>query len=60
MRQNTSKKKEKNRLGGMLIEQILELRGPGLPGRTCTPITSYFHDKTIIFMEYIRVDYYFC
>ena len=32
----------------MLIEQIIELylRGPGPPGRTCTPITGYFHDKT--------------
>ena len=44
----------------MLIEQILGLRELGLPGRTCTPITSYFYDKTIIFMEYIQVDYYFC
>ena len=32
----------------MLIEQIIEfeLRGPGPPGRTYTPITGYFHDKT--------------
>ena len=28
----------------MLIERIIEfeLRGPGPPGRTCTPITGYF------------------
>ena len=32
----------------MLIEQIFELRGPGPPGRICTPITGCFHDKTII------------
>ena len=34
--QNTFKKK----LGKMLIEQIIEfqLKGPGPPGRTCTPI----------------------
>ena len=34
----------------MLIEQIIEhqLRGPGPPGRTCTPITDYFYDKTKI------------
>ena len=31
----------------MLIKQIIEfeLRGPGPPGRTCTPITGYFHEK---------------
>ena len=31
----------------MLIEQNIEceLRGPEPPGRTCTPITSYFHKK---------------
>ena len=30
----------------MLIEQIIEfeLRGPGPPGRTCTPTTDYFHE----------------
>ena len=34
----------------MLIEQIIdfELRGPGPLGRTCTPKTGYFHDKTKI------------
>ena len=44
----------------MLIEQIIEhqLRGPGPPGRTCTLITSYFHDKTKISKENLRVDYY--
>ena len=32
----------------MLVEQNieLELRGPRLPGRTCAPITGYFHNKT--------------
>ena len=29
----------------MLIEQILGLRGPGLLGRTCIPITGYFLTK---------------
>ena len=33
-------------------------RGPGPPGRICTPITGYFHDKTKIFKENLRVDYY--
>ena len=35
----------------MLIEQIFEfeLRVPGSLGRTCTPITGYFHVKTKIF-----------
>ena len=44
----------------MLIEQIIELqlRGPRLPGRTCTPITDYFHDKTKISTENLRVEYY--
>ena len=44
----------------MLIEQIikLQLRGPGHPGRTCTPITGYFHDKTKISKENLRVGYY--
>ena len=37
--QNTSKKKK---LWKILIEQIIEfqLRGPGPPGRACTPITG--------------------
>ena len=44
----------------MLIEQIIELqlRGPGPPGRTCTLITGYCHDKTKISKETLRVDYY--
>ena len=44
----------------MLIEQIIELqlRGPGRTGQTCTPITGYFRDKTIISKENLRVDYY--
>ena len=44
----------------MLIEQIIELqlRGPEPPGRTCTPITGYFHDKTKISKENLQVDYY--
>ena len=43
---------------GMLIELNFELRGPGPPGRTCTPITGCFHDKTIISKENIRQDCY--
>ena len=42
----------------MLIEQIVELKGPGPLGRTCTPITGYFHYKTIISEENLRVGYY--
>ena len=44
----------------MLIEEIIELqlRGPGPPGGTCTPITGYFYDKTKVFKENLRVDYY--
>ena len=42
----------------MLIEQIFELRGPGLLGRICTFITGCFHDKTIISKENFRVDCY--
>ena len=43
----------------MRIEQIVELqlRGPGPPGRTCTSITSYFHDKTKISEENLRVGF---
>ena len=40
----------------MLIEQFFELRGPGLPCRTCTPITGCFHDKAIISKENIQLD----
>ena len=41
----------------MLIEQTIELqlRGHGL---TCTSITGYFHDKTKVSKENLRVDYY--
>ena len=44
----------------MLIEQTIELqlRGPGPPGRTYTPTTGCFHDKTKISKENLRVDYY--
>ena len=42
----------------MLIEQIFESRGPGLPGSICTPITGCFHDKTIISKENIWLDCY--
>ena len=42
--------KTKLAMENALIEQIIELqlRGPGPPGRTCTPIIEYFHDKTKI------------
>ena len=43
---------------GMLIEQIFELRGPGLPGRICTAITGCFYDITIVSKENIRLDCY--
>ena len=44
----------------MLIEQTIEnqLRGPGPPGRTNTPITDCFYDKTKISKENLRVDCY--
>ena len=42
----------------MLIEQIFEYRGPGAPGRICTPITGCFHHKTVISKENFRVDCY--
>ena len=45
----------------MLIEQIIEfeLRQPArLPGRTCTSITGYFDDKSKIYKENLRLDYY--
>ena len=52
--QNTLKKALKK------AEHIVEfqLRGPGPPGRTCTPITGLLHDKTKILKENLRVDYY--
>ena len=42
----------------MLIEQNFELRGPGPPGRICTPITGCFHNKTITSKENFRLDCY--
>ena len=43
----------------MLIEQIVELllKGPGPPGLTCTSITGYFHGKTKISTENLRVGF---
>ena len=44
----------------MLIEQIVEFqwRGPGPPGLTCNSITGYFHDKTKISKENLRVGFH--
>ena len=42
----------------MLLEHIFELIGIGCLGRTCTPISDYFHDKTTISKEILRVDNY--
>ena len=44
----------------MLIEPIIEFewRSLGLLDRTCTLTTSYFHVKTKISKENLRVDYY--
>ena len=44
----------------MLIEQIVELQliGPGPLGLTCTFITGYFHDKTKISKENLRVGFH--
>ena len=44
----------------MLIEHIIELqlRGLGPPGQTCTSITGYFHDKTKISKETLRVGFH--
>ena len=44
----------------MLIEQITEFawRGLGPLERTSTPKTGYFHVKTKISKENLRVDYY--
>ena len=43
----------------MLIEQIvgLRLRGPGPAGLTCIFITGYFHNKTKISKENLRVSF---
>ena len=44
MQQNTFEKKiSYSTVRAMLIEQIFELRGPGLPGRLYTPKTGCFH-----------------
>ena len=56
MQQNTSEKKLAT-VRGMLVEQFFELRGPGPPRHTCTPMTGCFHDKTIS-KENIRLDLY--
>ena len=44
----------------MLIEQIIEFewRGLGPLDRTCTLTTGYFHFKSKISKENLRVDYY--
>ena len=44
----------------MLIEKIIEfdLGGPGIPGRTYTSTTDYFHDKPKISKENLRVNHY--
>ena len=44
----------------MLIEQISEfdLRGPGPPGRICTPKLVIFMTKQNSFKEDLRADYY--
>ena len=43
----------------MLIEPIIEfkLRDLGLLNRTCSPTTGYFHVKTKISKENLRVEY---
>ena len=50
---------KKNYLGDMLIEQIIELKLKGLGplDLTCTLTTDYFHVKTKISKENLRVDY---
>ena len=59
MQQNTFEKISYSKGNAQLhIEQIFELRGPGLSGRTCTPTTGCFHDKPIISKENIRLDCY--
>ena len=44
----------------MLIVEIIEfeLKAPGLPDRTSTPTTGYFHDETKISKEYLCVNYF--
>ena len=57
MQQNIFEKKLAT-VRGMLILTNFELRGPGLPGRICIPITGCFHDRTIISKENIPQDCY--
>ena len=56
MRKNTF---EKKKVGEMLIEQIIEYEwwGLGPLDRTCTLTTGYFHFKTKISKENLRMDY---
>ena len=44
----------------MFIEQTIKFEFRGLVplGRSCTPATGYFYDKTKISKENLRVDYY--
>ena len=45
----------------MLIEQIIEyelIQPAGPSGRTYTSITGYFDDKSKIYKENLRLDYY--
>ena len=43
----------------MLNKQLIEfqMREPGPPGRTCTPITGSLHGKTKILKENLLADY---
>ena len=49
---------KKSASGNNFIEYKFQSRGPGHPGRTCTSTTGYFHDKTKISKNFLRVDYY--
>ena len=40
------------------VNPAWQLMGPKPNGQTCTPMTGYFHDKTKISQENLRVDYY--
>ena len=50
MQQNTFEKKLAT-LGGMHMEQIFELIGPGPHGRMCNPIIDCFPDTPKISMQ---------
>ena len=53
--QNTfGKKISKGNAYRKIIEFAWREHGP--PGRTCTPTTGYFYDKTKILKDYLRVD----